>query len=34
MGLSSRLFLLSSDEKVHPLAGTAFMRILRREKPP
>ena len=34
MGLSSRLFLLSSDEKVHPLAGMAFMRILRREKPP
>ncbi len=31
MGLSSRLFLLSADDKVHALASTAFMRMLRRE---
>lgn len=32
MGLSSRLFLLSADDKLHVLAGTAFMRMLRREE--
>lgn len=32
MGLSSRLFLLSADDKLHALAGTAFMRMLRREE--
>ncbi|MDC6167780.1 hypothetical protein [Paucibacter sp. XJ19-41] len=31
MGLSSRLFLLSADDELHALAGTAFMRMLRRE---
>lgn len=31
MGLSSRLFLLSADDTLHALAGTAFMRMLRRE---
>lgn len=30
MGLSSRLFLLSADDTLHTLAGTAFMRMLRR----
>lgn len=32
MGLTSRLFLLSADDKLHALAGTAFMRMLRREE--
>jgi hypothetical protein len=31
MGLSSRLFLLSAEDTLHALAGTAFMRMLRRE---
>ncbi len=31
MGLSSSLFLLSADDKVHALASTTFMRMLRRE---
>ena len=31
MGLSSRLFLVSADDKLHSLASTAFMRMLRRE---
>src|SRR4029450_6019692 len=31
MGLSSRLFLLSRDDALHVLAGTAFMRMLRQE---
>ena len=31
MGLSSRLFLLSGDDTLHGLAGTAFMRMLRQE---
>jgi len=31
MGQSSRLFLLSPDDTLHALAGTAFMRMLRRE---
>lgn len=31
MRLSSRLFLLSADDTLHALAGTAFMRMLRRE---
>lgn len=31
MGLSSRLFLLGSDDTLHGLAGTAFMRMLRQE---
>lgn len=31
MGLSSRLFLLSADDKLHALASAAFMRMLRRE---
>jgi len=31
MGLSSRLFLLSGDDTLHALAGTAFMRMLRQE---
>jgi hypothetical protein len=31
MGLSSRLFLLSADDTLHALAGTAFMRMLRQE---
>ena len=32
MGLSSRLFLLSGDDTLHALAGTAFMRMLRQEE--
>ena len=32
MGLSSRLFILSADETLHALAGTAFMRMLRHEE--
>jgi hypothetical protein len=31
MRLSSRLFLLGADDTLHALAGTAFMRMLRRE---
>jgi len=31
VGLSSRLFLLSGDDTLHGLAGTAFMRMLRQE---
>jgi len=31
MGLSSRLFLLSADDKLHALASTSFVRMLRRE---
>jgi hypothetical protein len=31
MGLSSKLFLLTADEEMHTLAGTAFMRMLRQE---
>lgn len=31
MGLSSKLFLLSADDTLYALAGTAFMRMLRRE---
>ena len=31
MGLSSRSFLLSPDDTLHLLAGTAFMRMLRHE---
>jgi hypothetical protein len=31
MGLSSKLFLLTADDTLHALAGTAFMRMLRRE---
>jgi hypothetical protein len=31
VGLSSRLFLLSDDDALHTLAGTAFMRMLRQE---
>jgi hypothetical protein len=31
MVLSSKLFLLSADDTLHALAGTAFMRMLRRE---
>ena len=31
MSLSSRLFLVSADDKLHALASTAFMRMLRRE---
>ena len=32
MGLSSRLFLLSGDDTLHALAGTAFMRMLRQQE--
>jgi hypothetical protein len=32
VGLSSRLFLLSVDDTLHALAGTAFMRMLRQEE--
>lgn len=32
MGMSSRLFLLSSDDTLHALAGSAFMRMLRKEE--
>lgn len=32
MGLSSKLFLLSADDTLHALAGTAFMRMLRGEE--
>ncbi|MCV2367010.1 hypothetical protein [Roseateles oligotrophus] len=32
MGLSSRLFLLSTGDTSHALANTAFMRMLRREE--
>jgi hypothetical protein len=31
MGLSSRIFLLSSDDTLHALASSAFMRMLRKE---
>jgi len=31
MGLSSKLFLLSTDDALHVLANAAFMRMLRRE---
>ena len=31
MKLSSKLFLLSTDDKLHALASTAFMRMLRQE---
>ena len=31
MGLSSKLFLLSGDDTLHALAGTAFMRMLRQD---
>lgn len=31
MGLSSKLFLLTADEAIHTLAGTAYMRMLRQE---
>ena len=31
MRMSSRLFLLSRDDTLHSLAGTAFMRMLRQE---
>jgi hypothetical protein len=31
MGLSSRIFLLSGDDTLHALAGSAFMRMLRKE---
>ena len=31
MGLSSRIFLLSHDDTLHALAGSAFMRMLRKE---
>jgi hypothetical protein len=31
MGLSSKLFLLSANDTLHALAGTAFVRMLRRE---
>lgn len=31
MKLSSRLFLLSTDDTLHALASTAFMRMLRQE---
>lgn len=31
MGLSSRIFLLSDDDTLHALAGSAFMRMLRKE---
>jgi hypothetical protein len=29
--LSSKLFLLSTDDRLHSLASTAFMRMLRQE---
>ena len=32
MGLSSRLFLLSTGDTLHALASTTFMRMLRREE--
>lgn len=32
MHLSSRLFLLSADDTLHTLAGTAFMRMLRQDE--
>jgi hypothetical protein len=31
MGLSSKLFLLTADDVMHTLAGTAYMRMLRQE---
>ena len=31
MKLSSKLFLLSADDKLHALANTAFIRMLQRE---
>lgn len=31
MGLSSKLFLLTAEEVIHTLAGTAYMRMLRQE---
>ena len=31
MSLASRLYLLSADDTLHVLAGTAFMRMLRNE---
>jgi hypothetical protein len=31
MGLSCRVFLLSGDDTLHALAGSAFMRMLRKE---
>jgi len=31
MSLSSRLFLLPADDKLHALASAAYMRMLRRE---
>jgi hypothetical protein len=31
MGLSSKFFLLTADEVMHTLAGTAYMRMLRKE---
>ena len=33
MKLSSKLFLLSTDDALHALASTAFMRMLRQESP-
>ena len=33
MKLSSKLFLLSTDDTLHALASTAFMRMLRQESP-